>query len=79
LVSSSSWFTGIESTLRSISGFWEDESVGGRVGGGVVIATGMAAELARIARLLRDVDEVKTPLQKRLGQRLALPSLVCAR
>ena len=51
-------------------------------GVGVVIATGMATELGRIARLLRDADEGKTPLQKRLerlGQRLALAVLgLCA-
>ena len=51
-------------------------------GKGVVIATGMATELGRIARLLRDADEVKTPLQHRLdrlGRRLALAVLgLCA-
>jgi Ca2+-transporting ATPase len=49
---------------------------------GVVVATGMATEFGKIASLLQQADDVKTPLQRRLshfGQRMATAALViCA-
>ncbi len=51
-------------------------------GTGIVIATGMRTELGRIATLLREAGDGRTPLQRRLasfGRRLAVGALfICA-
>ena len=61
---------------------WKGTLVANGRGVGLVVATGLATELGRIARLLESAQEVKTPLQKRLarfGARLAWAVLgICA-
>jgi len=66
---------------RSNMAFKSTPVVFGR-GMGVVVATGMATEIGKIARMLQSEEEVKTPLQQRLarfGRNLAIVILLlCA-
>ena len=61
---------------------WKGTLIANGRASGLVVATGLATELGRIARLLEGAEEVKTPLQKRLarfGTRLAWAVLaICA-
>jgi Ca2+-transporting ATPase len=83
----------VEKEAKAIEG--EDASLGDRInmvykgttvtfgrGRGVVVATGMKTELGKIATMLQDEEEVRTPLQKRLAafsRKLAVAVLaICA-
>jgi Ca2+-transporting ATPase len=61
---------------------FKQTSVTKGIGVGVVVATGLRTEIGRIAELLAERDDARTPLQRRLaifGQRLALAVLaICA-
>lgn len=72
---------GVELPERSNMAYRGTSVARGR-GAGLVVATGKDTELGRIATLLAEEPETRTPLQRRLarvGQRLALGALaVCA-